>query len=145
MPDARCSWSWPNTTPWLPLDRHWPWPRARLSESYTAAAADTTTSTPAASTTRTCCESRQPSCNDTPRCPTTDRIPPHLHHLPTTDRPLLTTMRHRLRAPPSRARDIRADQESRPGWCGVGSTLDCMPQPASLSHESLQFLGVGDG
>src|SRR5271170_8120585 len=83
MPDARCSWLWRSTTPWLPPDRHWPWPRAHPSESYTAAAADTTTSTPAALTTRTCYKSRHPSCTGTPRCPTSETIPPHLHHLAT--------------------------------------------------------------
>src|SRR5271156_3743790 len=89
MPDARCSWLWRNTTPWLPPDRRWPWPHAHPSESYTAAAADTTTSTPAGLTTRTCYESRHPSCTDTLRCPTSDTIPPHLHHLATTDRPVI--------------------------------------------------------
>src|ERR1700677_2579003 len=78
MPAARCSWLSPSTTPWLPPDRRWPWPHARPAESYTAAAADTTTSTPAGLTTRTCCGSRYPSCAGTPRCPTTDTIPPHL-------------------------------------------------------------------
>src|SRR6202161_4807412 len=72
VPDARCSWLWPNTTPWLPLDRHWPWPRAHPAESYTVAAADITTSTPAGLTTRTCYESRHFSCTDTPKCRTTE-------------------------------------------------------------------------
>src|SRR6202012_2088677 len=51
-------------------DQHWPWPRANPAESYTAAAADITTSTPAGLTTRTCCESRHPSCTGTPLWPT---------------------------------------------------------------------------
>src|ERR1700689_1611523 len=74
VPDARCSWLWPNTTPWLPLDRHWPWPPAHPAESYTAAAADITTSTPAGLTTRTCYESRHPSCVDTPKYRTNEAI-----------------------------------------------------------------------
>src|ERR1700761_6837426 len=86
MPDARCSWLSLNTTPWLPPDRRWPWLPAPPSESYTAAAADTTTSTPAGLTTRTCYESRHPSCTDTLRCPTNDTISPHLHHLATSGR-----------------------------------------------------------
>ena len=28
MPDTRCSWLSPSTTPWLPSDRRWPWPRS---------------------------------------------------------------------------------------------------------------------
>src|ERR1700733_5144663 len=105
MPDARCSWLWRNTTRWLLPDRRWPWPRAHPSESYTAAAAGTTTSTPADLTTRTCYESRHPSCTDTLRCQTNDTISPHLHHLATAGRPvILRTYDHARRQvalPPS--------------------------------------------
>jgi citronellol/citronellal dehydrogenase len=49
----------------------------------TPAVLDTTTATPAALTTRTCYKSRHPSCTGTPRCPTSETIPPRLHHLAT--------------------------------------------------------------
>src|ERR1700730_8761431 len=111
MLDDRCSWLWRNTTPWLPPDRRGPGPRAPPSESDAAAAADTTTSTPADLTTRTCYESRHPSCTDTLRCPTNDTISPHLHHLATAGRPVILHThdhaRRQVALPPSGRRSPR--------------------------------------
>jgi hypothetical protein len=95
-----------------PTDRHWPWPRAHPAESYTAAAADNTTSTPAGLTTRTCYESRHPSCTDTPKYLTSEAIPSSRHRGPTShtthSRPCSTAGSF---LPPSRRRSLRVSDQ----------------------------------